>query len=341
MRNFYLFCKNFAKALFLVFGILKFKLTKKAPNKNYRLMLNSFYIFGGILNNFGSLILKKRKINLNNRSGLLSKFTQIEISQYEKHLKEYGYVVIENVLDETLCEEILQMSLSIEGKNREMDATENKIFSGRYNRDKPSANRFEYGASELINQKLVQKILADESLVSFAQEYLGGEPILDFISMWWHAPYTTSADKNAAQWFHFDMERTKWIKFFFYITDVDTDSGPHTFIPKTHSTWGSPTALRKKGYSRLSDNEVSKYFPRNTWREFTGKRGTLIVEDTRGLHKGKHCIKGDRLLFQTEYTVSNFGAEVEIPVLLEKNMVSEFKNLHNKYPNIFSMVQIK
>ena len=39
-------------------------------------------------------------------------------------------------------------------------------------------------------------------------------------------------DEHAAQMFHFDMDRPKWLKFFIYINDVNEKNGPHFFIPK-------------------------------------------------------------------------------------------------------------
>ena len=271
---------------------------------------------------------------------MLSRFNQGEIKSASKFLRQNGYVVLENVLSESVCENLLEMSLNIPGINREMDSNENQVYAGKYNRAKPTSNRFEYDSTTLINQPEVQKILSDESLVSFAQNYLGGAPILDLVTMWWHAPYKKEADKNAAQWFHFDMERVKWIKFFFYITDVDTNSGPHTFIPKTHSTWGIPSLLRRQGYVRLSDDEVSETFPVSSWKEFTGKRGTLIVEDTRGLHKGKHCVAGDRLLLQLEYTISEYGADVSLPELDHGSAIPSLRKAISKYPGVFSMIRI-
>jgi hypothetical protein len=40
----------------------------------------------------------------------------------------------------------------------------------------------------------------------------------------------------------------------------------------------------------------------------TGPRGTILAEDTRGLHKGKPVAKGDRLVLEFEFSSSMFGA---------------------------------
>ena len=65
--------------------------------------------------------------------------------------------------------------------------------------------------------------------------------------------------------------------------------------------------MLRKGYSRLTDREVYDHFGKSAEREFVGRRGTVIFEDTRGLHKGKHAESGDRLIFQMQYSNSKFG----------------------------------
>jgi hypothetical protein len=89
---------------------------------------------------------------------------------------------------------------------------------------------------------------------------------------------------------------------------------------------------------RLADEEVSASYNAELFKEFIGKRGTLIVEDTRGLHKGKHCISGDRLLFQLEFTASTFGAPIEQLVISRQS--SEVQALLQKYPYTYQVVQV-
>ncbi len=43
-------------------------------------------------------------------------------------------------------------------------------------------------------------------------------------------------------------------------------------------------------------------------KEILGLRGTVFLADTRGLHKGLEVRKGNRLVFQTEYSSSLFGS---------------------------------
>jgi ectoine hydroxylase-related dioxygenase (phytanoyl-CoA dioxygenase family) len=157
--------------------------------------------------------------------------------------------------------------------------------------------------------------------------------------MWWHTK-SPSPDKEAAQYFHFDMERLRWIKFFFYLTDVNEESGPHIFVPNSHTDNGLPFSLRSKGYTRLEDSQVDKVFPRASWKVFTGPIGSMIVEDTRGLHKGKHVEKGDRLIFQLQFTSSLFGKAIDSIQINRSDVGEKLRIAMQESPSIFQQISI-
>lgn len=127
--------------------------------------------------------------------------------------------------------------------------------------------------------------------------------------MWWLTFFSDKPDAKAAQYFHFDMDRPKWLKFFIYLTDVQPVSGPHMFVAGSHRSGRIPQELLQKGYARLTDEEVSRHFPASDMLEFSAPRGSIIAEDTRGLHKGKHVECGDRLVLQIQYSNSLFGGD--------------------------------
>ena len=332
--------RSFYNLAVLFYAVSKMKLTGIQKKNSHHILLKVFETFGGIFNPIISKILGLRKLKFDNSNGLLAKFSGTELDKAQLHLKKEGYVVFENVLTPDLCNSFIEMSQKIPGKNRIMDEEQGEARSMFFERNNPKSVRFDYSGSDLLSTNIVQELISDTSIIDFAQKYLGAAPILDLIAMWWHTTFSDLPDKQAAQWFHYDMDRVKWIKFFFYLTDVDSNSGPHTFVPKTHRRFGIPFKLRRKGYTRLSDLEVEEFLPSRNWKEFVGKRGTLIVEDTRGLHKGKHCKSGDRLLFQLEFTTSKFGAEIEELKISKNSLLPDLKIMMNKYPSIYTTVEI-
>ena len=173
---------------------------------------------------------------------------------------------------------------------------------GLYDRQSPHSVKYSIHAETLINQPAVQKLISDTSIIWLAQEYLESKPILDHLTMWWISNINENPDAEAAQLYHFDMNKVKFLKFFLYLTDVGTENGPHCFIQKSHRTGGIPSALLERGYARISDEEVKPHYPSEDFVEITGPRGTIFAEDTRGLHKGKRLDHGDRLVFELEFS---------------------------------------
>jgi hypothetical protein len=104
------------------------------------------------------------------------------------------------------------------------------------------------------------------------------------------------------------MDRIKWLKFFIYLTDVQANNGPHCFIEGSHRTRGIPSALLARGYARIPDADVFEHYPKTAEVRFLAPRGTVIAEDTRGLHKGLEVLGGDRLMLQLQFSDSLFGA---------------------------------
>ena len=76
--------------------------------------------------------------------------------------------------------------------------------------------------------------------------------------MWWSVAGNKQPDSAAAQLYHFDMDRIRWIKFFINLTDVTAENGPHCFIAGSQQTCGIPRHLLAKGYTRLSDEPVRR-----------------------------------------------------------------------------------
>jgi len=184
---------------------------------------------------------------------------------------------------------------------------EDPVFR-KYNRTNPAAVRYDFEPEVVINNPDVQSLMADASILSVAQNYLGSLPIADVTSMWWHTAYSDQPDEDAAQLFHFDMDRIRWLKIFIYLTDVKSENGPHCFIEGSHRTGGIPSTLLSKGYARISDEEALQHYPAEKILEFRAPAGTIILEDTRGLHKGMVVRSGDRLMLQLQFSNSLFGA---------------------------------
>jgi hypothetical protein len=93
--------------------------------------------------------------------------------------------------------------------------------------------------------------------------------------------------------FHKDNDEADSVQAFIYLVDVDDSRGPLVYVPGTnrYDTRSCRPRLSRDlgigGYDgRISDEEVEKYYPRDTWSFLRVKRGTLAIIHGNGLHKG-------------------------------------------------------
>jgi Phytanoyl-CoA dioxygenase (PhyH) len=299
-------------AVCLPIGLLIYFLTRRTPSWAYRAFVHLFCATSGRSNDVLSAMASwsPRRLKLELPSGVLGQMAGQELGSHLKQLRQQGYLVFAKALPEDVCQRLLRFALDTPATVRRMDheppgAVPRKAL---FDPASPMAVRYDYPPSALLGNADVQHLLADPSLLALCQAYLDALPRADVLSMWWHTHFHDRPDSEAAQFFHFDLDRMKWLKVFIYLTDVGPDNGPHTFIAGSHATGAIPSDLLSKGYARLSDEEVLSHFGGDRSVEFTAPRGTVIVEDTRGLHKGAPVRGTPRLILQLQFSNCLFGA---------------------------------
>ncbi|WP_411822938.1 phytanoyl-CoA dioxygenase family protein [Leptospira sp. 'Mane'] len=305
----------------LIGGFRVYGKKKETPFVSYLSMRYLFCVTKGLSNDLSHFLLtsvfSKRKFD--SKKGILGKFNKKEKKNILNELKEKGYYVLDQILDKETIDNLTEFALR--GKTHIVPLGEDD------SRVLPKAPidfknllgiRYLLNSDELVNEPSVQKIMSDESMMSIAQDYLGSVPISTGVVMWWNTDYLPEPNDNAATMWHFDMDNLKWLNFFFYLSDIDENKGPHCFVEGTHKSRSMPDLFYQD--KRKTDLEVSSHFAPDKIKEFIAKKGTLIIEDTRGLHKGKHVLSGSRLLFQVRFTSHLFGA---VP---EKAVIKRFAN---------------
>lgn len=250
-------------------------------------------------------------------------------------LRENGYYILPQRLPAEVCERLQKFALQQPSVIRADDMpTEFAGKRGSYEMDRgqPKGVRYEFEMQDLLRNTDVQTLMCSDGLLSLAQTYLGSVPRVDVLALWWNTAFNSRPSENAAQLFHFDMDRIKWLKIFIYLTDVHAENGPHSFVKGSHKTSGIPGELLARGYARLTDQEIATHYSSERIVEFPGQRGTIIVEDTRGLHKGKLVETGDRLVLQLQFSNSLFGtayakstlpSDKELAPLLQERMATD------------------
>lgn len=114
---------------------------------------------------------------------------------------------------------------------------------------------------------------------------------------------------SLSDFYHFDDWRHRF-KAFLYLTDVGPDQAPFGYLKGTHNN-GAWRFSKEWEYHKLGRNgPYGHYFPQETdalkkkygFEDLTctAGAGTLILADTRGIHKGTTLRNGERL------TLANF-----------------------------------
>jgi hypothetical protein len=313
----------------LLGGVGAYAVTGSTPDSAYQAMIRLFCRSGGSSNDAltRAVRLMSRPQPFAETRGILGDMEGEALQRAVGTLEQKGYCIFESALPASLCDRLVAFALDAQSTvraqsgNRAGTVRESRQF--RSDRGRPIGVRYDLSPADVVNQPDVQDLMADPSLLALAQSYLGSNPIADVTSMWWHTGFSSQPDEEAAQFFHFDMDRIKWLKIFIYLTDVGPESGAHCFVEGSHRTHAIPPVLLSKGYSRLTDDEVRRHFDPARIIEMHAPRGTIIVEDTRGLHKGREVLSGDRLMLQLQFSNSLFGgsyppvrfAAVSSPVL--------------------------
>lgn len=262
------------------------------------------------------------KYNIKRSSGILGDLDGLEVINISDRIKRDGFYIFQKCAPLQVVEELRSfaqrtplnyLTLHVDGTV----AYSKDIIA--YQDAKELSNRYQFLNISIFNNKSILQLITDANFLHIANQYLSAKPILDIVTMWWSTglsnivPEKREILKNAsAQMFHFDMDRLKFLKFFIYLTDVNTNTGPHVFVKASHNR--VPSYVKRDG--RYSDELVNQYDKDNIV-EINGKAGTIIAVDTRGLHKGKELVEGDRLIFQVEFTNSLFG-NPSMPQVLEK-----------------------
>ncbi len=326
----------------LVLGLVQFAAKGVNSSASYQAMINLFCLTKGYSSDFVSywIALVRKPYQLPETNGILGALSSSDVEKINGILNDRGYYVFEQKLPEHLCDALLSYALNekcrITVKPDGSRAKDQPLV--KYNRENPEGLLYVFDVESVINNTEVQGLFADTSLIALAQAYLNCQPVLDFPSFWWSTAASPTASIEAAQLHHFDMDRLKWLKFFIYLTDVGEKNGPHTFVAGSQKSGNIPSKLLSQGYSRLTDDVVEECYDKKDIISFTAPRGTIIAEDTRGLHKGAHVQEGDRLILQIQFSNSLFGTTFA-PVHFHALKVPALAGMVKHYPRMYSLFQ--
>lgn len=159
--------------------------------------------------------------------------------------------------------------------------------------------------------KTIQDLSEDPFLRLIAASYLGSIPAYFGSNLWWTFPVKASEEDRMkhAHFFHRDVDDFAFVKFFFYLTDIEEGDGAHVCVPGSHK---NPPFTRFKDFiflRRWSDCEIINYYGLDKVISINGQAGTGFAEDTFCIHKGSTPEFRARLLLQIQFGLFDHGLQ--------------------------------
>ena len=214
-----------------------------------------------------------------------------------RELNEQGFTVIPNVFDVALIDSIMERADRL---FRELRLDVYDAYSVQ-NRKRDSLQGLSYQELEqtekmislqdpLIHIPECVDIAYHEGILRIVTNFLG------YVSPWYKVMVTRDFPgerPRESSNFHRDNDETDSIQAFIYLIDIDDFRGPLIYVPGTnHYDVKScrPRLSRDLGIDaydgRISDAEIEKYYPKESWTAVHVERSSIAIVHGNGFHKG-------------------------------------------------------
>lgn len=315
-----------------VVGYARYLRTGSNTPEAYADMRRLFRMSGGRFNDVFAAVnrLLRRPYRITARESILGHGSANRIDDAGKTIRQQGAHIFGQVLSKEDCAELVRLAESAPCRPiPKPGGCDPYVF---YDPKHWIAPRYAFDESAILAHPVVQRLAADQSMLSVAQRYLGAKPVLSSCVMWWSTAMLDHASTEAAQLYHFDMSHIRFIKFFFYLTDVGPDNGPHTYLLGSHHRL-HPSLSQDR---RFTDDEVFALYAKDRALQITGPAGTMFAADTRGLHKGMPLRRGHRLVLEFQFATCHFGdspgrVTIENPCPQLRAAASRYRYTFNRF----------
>lgn len=224
-------------------------------------------------------------------------------------LQDTGYAVVPFV---ELCGEERWKRIAEHGQ-RFVEATEEGLAGEAAGEDREALRR-RAGKEFLVRAYSFENVVLDRDepwldacisppLLDLASSYLRLWTKLSYVDLWYTVPQPEESERVASQTWHHDFDDRHLLKAFLYLHDVDEGTGPFEYVAGSQpgGRYHSVRPWKPMGYGRVPDEDVGREVPAGAIRTFTGTRGTLILCNTSGLHRGGFATERPRVLATATY----------------------------------------
>ncbi|MFN6567628.1 hypothetical protein [Dendronalium sp. ChiSLP03b] len=163
-------------------------------------------------------------------------FPKINVDRVVNSLNKYGcYLGIK--LPDIIYQEIMMFAMSTDCYGN-LDSKCGFLYSQK--KQAEEKNKAPFSTATYFNVDIlcpaIERLSNDPAIRMIAAKYMKTEPIFTDARLWWTFAVN---EKNydftkTASFFHYDPDDYSCLRFFFYLTDVDLQSGPHICISGSH-----------------------------------------------------------------------------------------------------------
>jgi hypothetical protein len=216
---------------------------------------------------------------------------------YDK-LNREGIYVIPNFISDLRAAELRRLAEECLSSNPDLIKEESNGFDERI-----------YGVDRFTDFRVPE---LDELANNYARKFYFGSKLYSFLLM----GRITAGEENqgSGSGWHRDSPFTHQFKTILYLTDVEENNGPFQFIKGSHkvkSVKESLKFLRASGNKRrFTVQEVDSLIENRIVENYTtynAKKGTAILVNTRGLHRGAPLSEGNRYALTKYYSTKEFS----------------------------------
>lgn len=250
-----------------------------------------------------------------------SYFPNIQVDEIVKNLTYKGLHLGIN-LPKNIVEEIVEFAKSTACYgNRKSDM--GFYYHQKQQAQAKSSNRFvvAYYFNTSLLCPAIKKLQSDPTLLQIAAMYLEAKPIHTGNHLWWSFPLeaTYREKSQVGQVFHYDLDDYRFVKFFFYLTDVDISSGCHVCVRGSHKRKKLSHILLSK---RETDKNIIDYYGQESLIKISGKAGFGFAENPLCFHKGITPQNKDRLMLQIQFATTDYGMQHDLRNEPELRMIT-------------------
>jgi phytanoyl-CoA dioxygenase PhyH len=152
-------------------------------------------------------------------------------------------------------------------------------------------------AEPFFNCPSVVPVAFADLLIDIATAYLGCPPAIGGGNL--RKSFASGLPEFDTLFFHTDPNSPKFVKFFFYLNDVDETGGPFCYVRGSHRQ-------RFKGWSskvRWTPEEIVAQYGADRIVLLTAKVGDMLLADTNGFHRGTKVRSTDRSMLTVDYVI--------------------------------------